>query len=527
MSRRATRGAPGPATGGPRPRARARRAGRSVVAALVPLAAGACVAASVPPGHAYVLAPVGVALLAHANAGRPAGRRFAHGATAGIAQFAFGLHWALQFTAFGYVALVVVEAAFVAVACAVAPGGRGRVAGLAAALVLGEWARSSWPFGGMPIGGVALGQAGGPLVALARVGGPALVVAAVALAGTAMEATGTAVARAARERDTRRLVAGVGPAIALVAVAASAVLGAHAPDGGPVRGRLAVAAVQGGGRRGLSELDVPAADVLAAQLAATSRLRPGAALVVWPEDSLSLAGPLRRSSAATLLGTVARRLDATLVAGVTEPAGPRHFRNEVVAWSPSGRIVGTFEKVHPVPFGEYVPFRAELSHLVSLAAVPRDAVPGHGTGELSTPAARLALLVSYETFFTGRGRSGVRAGGELVVVPTNTASYASDAIPAQELAASRLQAVATGRDLVQAASTGYSAIVDRRGAVVRRSALGHPAIVLGTVELFDGLTCYDRFGDLPVLALAAAALVASRAAGLARPRVRRPARRSA
>ena len=530
--RPAPREAPG---GDERPRDRrddghpAGRVRRIAVGTASPLAAGLLVAASLPPSRAFELAPVGIALLAHSTAHRTWRRRLVNGALAGVGQFALACSWVLQFTAVGYVAIVAVEAAFVSAACTLAPGGRGRVPGLAAALVLAEWARSSWPFGGMPIGGVALGEVSGPLLALARIGGPLLVVGGTALAGTALAAGAAAALGALSGHGARRdaIPAAICAIALLVLVAAAATVATYAPDGGRARGLIGVAAVQGGGRRGLSELEVPAATVLAAQLAATSRLSPGPQLVVWPEDAVSLAGPLRGSPADSLLAGLARHLRATLVAGVTEPAGALHFRNEAVAWGPSGRIAGSFEKVHPVPFGEYVPWRALLSRFVSFAAVPRDAVPGRGTGELATPAARLAIVISYETFFPARGRAGVRAGGELLVVPTNTASYVGDAVPEEELAASRLQAVAEGRDLVQAASTGYSAVVDRRGHVLARSALGLASVVRGDVQLFGGSTLYDRAGDAPTLAGAAGTLAICLLSGPVLRAVRRRARRRA
>ena len=90
---------------------------------------------------------------------------------------------------------------------------------------------------------------------------------------------------------------------------------------------------------------------------------------------------------------------------------------------------------------------------------------------MATPVGPVAVLVSYETFFPDRGRSGVRAGGQIILVPTNTSSYSSAQAPAQELAASRLQAVEEGRDLLQAAPTGYSAIVDNHGDVLQQTPL--------------------------------------------------------
>jgi apolipoprotein N-acyltransferase len=167
-----------------------------------------------------------------------------------------------------------------------------------------------------------------------------------------------------------------------------------------------------------------------------------------------------------------------------------------------------FEKVHRVPFGEYVPFRGFFSHLANLAAVPRDAIPGHRSGLMRTPAGPLGILVSYEVFFADRGRSSVRAGAELLVVPTNTSSYSSEQMPSQEVAADRVQAVEEGRDLVQAAPTGYSTFVTNRGVVRQRSRLSARQVLVASVPLRRGATLYERFGDLPTLVLASFSLLA-------------------
>ena len=196
-----------------------------------------------------------------------------------------------------------------------------------------------------------------------------------------------------------------------------------------------------------------------------------------------------------------------MLAGVTVTEPQNTFRNEIVAWSPAGRIVSVFEKVHRVPFGEYVPFRGFFSDLANLAAVPRDAIGGHGTGLMRTPAGPLGVLVSFEVFFADRGRSSVRAGAKLLVVPTNSSSYGSEQMPSQEVAADRVQAVEEGRDLVQAAPTGYSTFVTNRGVVRQQSRLSARQVLAATVPLRRGATLYERFGDLPTLVLASLALL--------------------
>ena len=226
-----------------------------------------------------------------------------------------------------------------------------------------------------------------------------------------------------------------------------------------------------------------------------------------PENVIDLDGPLAGSPGAGVVADLARRLQATVVAGVTEPERATHFRNAAVAWDPSGEIIGRYEKVRRVPFGEYVPLRSLIRRVVNLDLVPRDAVPGRGPNVLVTPAGRLGVLISYEVFFADRNRAAMRHHEELILVPTNAASFSTTQVPTQEVAAARLRAIEAGRDLVQSAPTGYSVLVDHRGRALGRSTLGHHQVVYGTVRLRRGRTLYARGGDLPVLVLAAAALV--------------------
>src|SRR5262249_29892037 len=125
-----------------------------------------------------------------------------------------------------------------------------------------------------------------------------------------------------------------------------------------------------------------------------------------------------------------------------------------------------------------------------------------GPGVVRTPVGRLAVSISYEVFFADRARSGVRAGGRLLLVPTNASSYTTSQVPAQELAAARVRAVETGRWVVQAAPAGYSGIIDQRGTVHRRGPLGSASVIQATVQLRDGQTLAMRLGDWPLTLVA-------------------------
>ena len=519
-------------------------------AAGVPVGAGVVMALSLPPFGAWIVAFAGAAVLwALVGTLRP-WRRLLAGWLFGLGLFGVGLFWVTSFNVYGGIVLILVEALAPGLACLCAPRGRGRTPALAGAMVLFEMARSSWPLGGLPLGGAALGQATGPLADAARLGGPRLLVGLVWLGGGALGALGVTAWRWTARR--RRLghepvgwreltgrpappgllevapVAVAGPlaaaVLAVAAVAGAGVWGTTAADGGAPAARLEVVAVQGGGQRGLSHLQVDPATVFDAHVAATESLlsRPEIdavhpELVVWPEDVAALDHPLEGSPEEATMAALARKAHATLLAGVTEPAGPGRFRNEIVAFGPGGRLVATFEKVHRVPFGEYVPWRGLVQHLADLSAVPQDAVPGHGDGVLRTPAGDLGAMVSYEVFFADRGRVATRAGASLLVVPTNTSSYSTAQVPTQEIAAARLQALSEGRDLVQAAPTGFSALVDHDGRVLARSSLGSRALVVGTVALRHGRTVYERFGDVPVLVLAGLGVLGGWGAALLAP----------
>ena len=461
-------------------------------------------ALSLPPWGWWPLGLAGAALLGGFISELPTPARLVTGAAFGVGLFTPGLWWMSEFHALGAMIVMLVEASFLALGVGLARGGRWAAVTLPAGLVVAEAARGLMPVGGVPLAGVGLGQAAGPLAGAARVGGELLVLALTVLAGAGL-------AQLARRRWAEATAA-------LGVVVSAAVLASVSPDGGsgPMMG---TAVVQGGGRRGLRALETDARAVLDAQLAASARLTPPLDLVLWPEDVVEVEGPVSVAPEARAVADVARRTGSTLVAGVIQSAGSDRFRNAAVAWSPGGEVVDRYDKVKRVPYGEYVPLRGLVSRLADISAVPRDAIPGSGPGLLETPAGRVGVAISYEVFFPGRSRAATRAGATVLTVPTNASSYRTSQVPTQEVAAARLRAIESGRDLLQAAPTGYSAYLDNRGRVLARTTLGRRQVIQRPVTTRRGRTLYTTFGDWPVLVAAGAALAA---AWTARWRLRSP-----
>ena len=464
------------------------------------LVAGLLLTASVPPFGWWVLGLAGAALLADTLLRVEGWRmRLLAAAGTGLTLYAVGWFWMSEFSMPGYVLSVLGEAAFLAAASVTVA--RGRLWAVPAALVLAEYVRDHFPFGGVPLAGLPLGQVGGPLAPAARLGGQLLVVA--LIGGVAV-----AVVAASGKRFVYTAVA-----LALVLVA---VVGGHLSGGTHRTGTLSVSAVQGGGRRGLRAIYGDPTQVFLAQLRASTNVQPPVDLVVWPEDVIDV-DQVKGSPQADAVARVARDLHATVVAGIVEDAGPVHFANAALAWDPDGTITARYDKVHRVPYGEYIPFRGLVKHFANLDAVPRDARAGHGPGVLHTDAGPLGVAISYEVFFADRARIAVRHGAQVMLVPTNASSFSTGQVPAQELAAARLRAMETGRWVVQSAPTGYTAVVTAGGHVLAHSDLGREAVIRRTVERRSGQTPATRLGDgLPALA----ALLAGVAAVAVKPRRR-------
>ncbi|MBV9410645.1 MAG: apolipoprotein N-acyltransferase, partial [Acidimicrobiia bacterium] len=299
------------------------------------LIAGVLLTASVPPFGWWILGLAGAALLADTLIRVDGWRmRLLAGAATGLTLYAVGWFWMSEFSALGYVLAVFIEIAILSAACVTVA--RGRLWAVPAALVLAEYVRDHFPFGGVPLAGLPLGQVGGPLAPAARLGGQLLVV---ALIGAIAVAVVAAVQR-------RFIYAGI--AIVLVI---GAVVGGNLAGGTHKTGTMIVASVQGGGRRGLRAIYSDPNRVFLAQLEASDKVRTPVDLVVWPEDVIDT-DKVEGSPYDAAVGRVAQNVNATVVAGIVEDAGPNHFANAAVAWAPDGRIVDRYDKVHRVPYGE-------------------------------------------------------------------------------------------------------------------------------------------------------------------------------
>ena len=497
------------------------------------LAAGGLLVLAFPGYDQWLADPAATALLAlclHRARSRAAA---GIGAVFGCAAMLPILHWAgIYVGAVPWIALGVASGLFYApFATLVAWSTRSRHDGVRRAWPLayaGLWvaveaARSRVPFHGFPWARLAFSQADAPSLALASVGGAPLVALAVALAGGLLAAAVLAVvaARAAASATTatdgrrwrRLLSAGVPLALAAVVVAGPALI--PRPTAGEADGTgkstVRVAMIQGNvDRSGLRSEDyagqvlanhVRLTEVLAARIRSGATPRPD--FVLWPENAADDDPTVNPVSAAQLT-RAADDVGVPIVAGVILDGPGAQRRNAVLIWDPrTGRdtsATGTYVKRYPAPFGEYIPLRSiarRFSSAVDL--VPVDMARGTVVGRLlvnaATPAqVALGPAICFEVAFDGVLRDDVRAGAQLLVVPTNNATFGHSDESVQQLAMARLRAVEHGRTVLSDSTVGVSAVIRPDGSLVGATRLFTPAIITATVPLRHTLTLSDRLG---------------------------------
>jgi apolipoprotein N-acyltransferase len=240
---------------------------------------------------------------------------------------------------------------------------------------------------------------------------------------------------------------------------------------------------------------------------------PGANLLIWPESPFpfvlthepgALAQIAKLLSPSTVMITGAIRVEQT-----NKPDGLRAF-NSIYVIGSNGSILDIYNKVHLVPFGEYLPFQNFLEKLglQNLTKQVGGFTPGDRHRLITIPGAPFALpLICYEVVFPGEEMPLDERGGWLVNV-TNDAWFGYSTGPFQHLEQSRVKAIEEGLPLVRAANTGISAVVDPVGRVIDSLPLGREGILDSKLPRPIAAPFYVRFGDAPAFGIVAVALLA-------------------
>ena len=219
-------------------------------------------------------------------------------------------------------------------------------------------------------------------------------------------------------------------------------------------------------------------------------------LVVWPESSTGFNNdPGIHSKVQNEISAEALRLDSYFLIGGDRPIQKKYFENYGIFINKDGEITGQYLKQHPVPFGEYIPFRKYLEWIPPLALVPRDMIRGDSQKIFMVNDVKISSVISFEGSFQRYIRNSVQDGAELVVILTNQASYGESGMSDQFILMSRANAISNGRPIVHAAITGKSAFIDHKGTVISKTELFETGILTEKIEVIQTETPYSKYGN--------------------------------
>ena len=272
-------------------------------------------------------------------------------------------------------------------------------------------------------------------------------------------------------------------------------------------GSLRVVAVQGNAKAGIFD-DRESGDVLRAHLNATQqvvdRLRAEGErvdVIVWPENSAEFNLP-RNPLAEVQIAALAREAGAPIVLGSVLQDADGTYTNSSLVWTGEGDAGVRYDKMHPVPFAEYMPnrefFRALAPDLVDL--VQLDYQTGTRSPAIEVPvgetAARIraGIAICFDIIFDDQAERMVDDGAQIIFAQTNNADFGHTAESAQQLQIARLRAIETGRSLVNISTVGTSAIVAPDGRDLARLEPYTADAMVADVPLTRGETPAISFG---------------------------------
>ncbi|GAA1952853.1 apolipoprotein N-acyltransferase [Agromyces allii] len=466
-------------------------------ALLVAIAGGLIYDLGFPGVSWWPLAFVGIASALLSLIGRSAWAALLVGFAFGMAFYLQQVSWtALYLGPVPWLALSVLESAFVAGGAVLitlayrwvprASDARWVRLVVLPALVAGLWclreaATGSIPYGGFPWGRAALSQSESPFAdVVSWVGSTGLGFVMVFLVAAIIEWV-----RLRAWHDLRT-------AIPVVAVALIAMLVPQwqTTDAGTLR----VASVQGNGPAGYFD-ERAQGDILASQLEASEPVldEPDLDVLLWPEGGSDL-DPLRSDRVAGIFDRLSEQIDAPVLLNTVtvegdDEATAKYF-NTSMLWRAGEGAVATYDKRHPVPFGEYIPDRDFWYSLAPdlIGLVQRGYTPGTNPPVFDLGDAITGLAICFDVIYDDLIWEGIDDGAQVFMFQTNNADFRGTDENEQQLAIARLRAIETGRSVVNISTVGTSQVIDPAGRTIDSLPAYEPGAMVTDVELRDGRT---------------------------------------
>ena len=224
--------------------------------------------------------------------------------------------------------------------------------------------------------------------------------------------------------------------------------------------------------------------------------RGHAHLIVWPESPAPFYSndPGFRDG----LAGIATTANSWVVAGSVGIEGShpnQEVFNSAVLMAPSGELVARYDKVHLVPFGEYLPFPSLLSFAGGLTKQVGTFMPGASRTPLEAGEEKLGIFICYESIFPDDVRRFAKSGAQVFVNISNDGWYGDSGAYAQHLKQARMRAIENGRWLLRGTNTGVTAAIDPFGRIAQQVPRKVRTALVASYSLIDATTFYTRHGD--------------------------------
>ncbi|MFQ5866872.1 MAG: apolipoprotein N-acyltransferase [bacterium] len=217
-------------------------------------------------------------------------------------------------------------------------------------------------------------------------------------------------------------------------------------------------------------------------------------LIIWPETALP--GYLKRErQVQEWVESVVGRTNAYHIIGSPEYREGAYY-NAAFLISPEGEILGEYDKIHLVPFGEIVPFRPILSRFIGVLNELGDFSPSRERKLLRTPFGSFAVLICWEGIFPHLVRKFVKDGADYVANITNDAWFLKTAAPFQHFIVSIFRAAENRVSIIRVANTGVSGFIDQYGRVTKKTEIFKKDYLNSSVSRRIHQTFYTNYGDI-------------------------------
>jgi len=221
-------------------------------------------------------------------------------------------------------------------------------------------------------------------------------------------------------------------------------------------------------------------------------------LIIWPETATPFFFQDAKEYQPLVLG-IPKKTNAFLLFGSPsykiEKGKVNHY-NSAYLVSPSGEIVGKYDKIHLVPFGEYVPLQDLLFFIGSLGEGIGDFKSGKEIYNFSLPQDKFGVLICFEIIFPDLCRTFVKKGANFLVTITNDAWFGRTSAPYQHFSMAVFRAVENRVFVARAANTGITGVIDPKGKILKEGGIFKREAMAGTIRLSNRKTFYTLYGDL-------------------------------